>query len=71
MLRGSGLAWDLRKVQPYEIYSELNFSIPVGNSGDCYDRYIIRIEEMRQSLVLLKQLIDLMIPGPIKSTNYK
>ena len=45
MLRGSGVSWDLRKTQPYEIYSELDFSIPIGNSGDCYDRYLIRIEE--------------------------
>ena len=71
MLRGSGLPWDLRKTQPYEIYSELDFVIPVGNSGDCYDRYLIRIEEMRQSLNLLKQAIKLIQKGPIKSTNYK
>jgi NADH dehydrogenase (ubiquinone) Fe-S protein 2 len=71
MLRGSGLPWDLRKSQPYEIYSELSFSIPVGNNGDCYDRYLIRIEEMRQSLNLLEQAIQLMEEGPIKSLNYK
>ena len=71
MLRGSGLPWDLRKSQPYEIYSELNFSIPVGSIGDCYDRYLIRIEEMRQSLNLIQQAMDKLETGPIKSTNYK
>ena len=71
MLRGSGLPWDLRKSQPYEIYSELSFSVPVGNSGDCYDRYLIRIEEMRQSLNILNQAISLMEEGSIKSSNYK
>jgi len=71
MLRGSGLAWDLRKTQPYEIYSEMDFSIPVGNAGDCYDRYLIRIEEMRQSLHLIQQAITLISEGPIKTDNYK
>jgi len=71
MLRGSGLPWDLRKAQPYEIYSELNFSIPVGSIGDCYDRYLIRVEEMRQSLSLIQQAMDKLETGPIKSTNYK
>jgi len=71
MLRGSGIPWDLRKTQPYEIYSELKFLIPVGNSGDCYDRYLIRIEEIRQSLNLLNQSIKLIKEGPIKSVNYK
>jgi len=71
MLRGSGLPWDLRKAQPYEIYSELNFSIPVGNSGDCYDRYLIRIEEMRQSLNILNQTIKLIEVGPIKNPTSK
>lgn len=71
MLRGSGIPWDLRKAFPYEIYSELNFSIPIGNSGDCYDRYIIRIEEMRQALLILKQAINLICSGPIKTLNYK
>jgi NADH:ubiquinone oxidoreductase subunit D len=71
MLRGSGLPWDLRKSQPYEIYSELNFSIPVGNSGDCYDRYLIRIEEMRQSLNLIQQTLSIIPEGPIKNTNTK
>jgi len=71
MLRGSGLPWDLRKAQPYEIYSELNFSIPVGNSGDCYDRYLIRIEEMRQSLNILNQTIKLIEVGPVKNPTSK
>lgn len=71
MLRGSGIPWDLRKNQPYEIYSEIDFSIPVGNSGDCYDRYLIRIEEMRQSLVILNQAINLLQSGPIKTNDYK
>jgi len=71
MLRGSGLPWDLRKTQPYEIYSEMDFSIPVGNAGDCYDRYLIRIEEMRQSLHLIQQAITIISEGPIKTDNYK
>jgi NADH dehydrogenase (ubiquinone) Fe-S protein 2 len=71
MLRGSGIPWDLRKAQPYEIYSEIDFSIPVGNSGDCFDRYLVRVEEMRQSLVILQQAIDLLESGPIKTDDYK
>jgi NADH dehydrogenase (ubiquinone) Fe-S protein 2 len=71
MLRGSGIAWDLRKTQPYEIYPEIDFSVPVGNSGDCYDRYMIRIEEMRQSLVILEQAINLISAGSIKTNDYK
>jgi NADH dehydrogenase (ubiquinone) Fe-S protein 2 len=71
MLRGSGIPWDLRKTQPYEIYSELDFFIPVGTVGDCYDRYLLRIEEMRQSLILIQQVSNLIAPGSIKSSNYK
>lgn len=71
MLRGSGIPWDLRKTQPYEIYSDLDFSIPVGNSGDCYDRYLIRIEEMRQSLNILSQSINLLEEGAVKTSDYK
>lgn len=71
MLRGSGLAWDLRKSFPYEIYSELEFYIPTGSNGDCYDRYLIRIEEMRQSLCILKQLLNLITTGPIRNSNSK
>ncbi len=58
MLRGSGVAWDLRKSQPYEIYDQLEFDIPIGKHGDCYDRYLIRVEEMRQSLRIIKQCIN-------------
>jgi NADH dehydrogenase (ubiquinone) Fe-S protein 2 len=71
MLRGSGLTWDLRKNQPYEVYSEIDFSIPVGNNGDCYDRYLIRVEEMRQSLKIIKACLNLINKGPIKSYNYR
>ena len=71
MLRGSGIPWDLRKTHPYEIYSELDFYIPVGTVGDCYDRYLLRLEEMRQSLVLIQQVSNLIAPGSIKSSNYK
>ncbi len=66
MLRGSGLCWDLRKAQPYEIYSDLNFSIPVGNNGDCFDRYLIRIEEMRQSINIIQQSLNLLKEGSVK-----
>jgi len=71
MLRGSGVSWDLRKSQSYEIYSKLNFSIPVGNFGDCYDRYLIRIEEMRQSLILIEQCLSLLPEGSSKTINEK
>ncbi|ABS64829.1 NADH dehydrogenase I, D subunit [Parvibaculum lavamentivorans DS-1] len=65
MVRGSGMAWDLRRAQPYEVYSELDFDIPVGKNGDCYDRYLCRMEEMRQSLRIMKQCIELMPGGPV------
>ncbi len=71
MLRGSGISWDLRKHQPYEIYKELSFSIPIGTNGDCYDRYLIRLDEMRQSLNIINQCINLIEPGLYKSANYK
>ena len=71
MLRGSGVSWDLRKHHPYEIYSELDFSIPVGNNGDCYDRYLVRVEEMRQSLFIIDQCIKLIDNGPVKVSNFK
>lgn len=71
MLRGSGVPWDLRKTMPYEIYNELTFNIPVGSNGDCYDRYIIRIEEMRQSLNIILSCLNLINEGSIKSYNYK
>jgi NADH-quinone oxidoreductase subunit D len=71
MVRGSGAAWDLRKAQPYECYSELDFDIPIGRNGDCYDRYLIRMEEMRQSTSLMKQCIEKMESGPVSSTDGK
>ena len=71
MLRGSGLPWDLRKTQPYEIYSNLSFSVPVGTNGDCFDRYIIRIQEMRQSINIIEQCFSLVEAGPVKSSNFK
>ena len=71
MLRGSGIPWDLRKTNPYEIYEELNFDIPTGITGDCYDRYLIRVEEMRQSTRLLSQAINLISEGPVKTLNTK
>ena len=58
MLRGSGVAWDLRKSQPYDVYAQMNFDVPVGKNGDCYDRYLIRLEEMRQSLQIIKQCLS-------------
>lgn len=71
MLRGSGIPWDLRKSQPYELYSEIDFSVPVGSGGDCYDRYLVRVEEMRQSLVIIEKAINLIKAGPIKSNDFK
>jgi len=71
MLRGSGIPWDLRKNQPYEIYQDLSFSVPVGSNGDCYDRYLIRVEEMRQSLKIIQDAINMIKPGPIKTDDYK
>lgn len=71
MLRGSGLNWDLRKNIPYEIYSEIDFSIPVGINGDCYDRYLIRVEEMRQSLRIIKYILDNIPTGIIKTDDKK
>jgi len=71
MLRGSGLTWDLRKAITYELYSELSFNIPTGNNGDCYDRYLIRMEEMRQSLSLIFQSMNLLNEGPIKNFESK
>jgi NADH:ubiquinone oxidoreductase subunit D len=67
MARGSGINWDLRKTQPYEVYSELAFKVPVGHKGDCFQRYLIRVEEMRQSVVIVQQAISLVTAGPIKS----
>ncbi len=73
MLRGSGIAWDLRKKQPYEVYDRLDFDIPVGKNGDCYDRYLVRVEELRQSNRIIRQCIDWLRknPGPVIADNHK
>ena len=73
MLRGSGIAWDLRKMQPYEVYDRLEFDVPVGVNGDCYDRYLVRVEEMRQSNRIIKQCVDWLRknPGPVMTSNHK
>ena len=75
MVRGSGAAWDLRKAQPYECYSEFDFDIPIGKHGDCYDRYLVRMEEMRQSVRMMKQCLEkLRSPqgaGPVVVRDYK
>ncbi|MEI8295922.1 MAG: NADH-quinone oxidoreductase subunit D [Alphaproteobacteria bacterium] len=71
MIRGSGIAWDLRKAQPYEVYDEMDFAIPVGKNGDCYDRYLIRVLEMRESINIIKQCIEKMPEGPVVTDNNK
>jgi len=73
MLRGSGIEWDLRRKRPYEVYDQLDFDIPVGSNGDCYDRYLVRIEEMRQSNRIIKQCIDWLRknPGPVIIDDHK
>ena len=73
MLRGSGIEWDVRKKQPYEVYDLLDFDIPVGVNGDCYDRYLVRVEEMRQSNRIIKQCIEWLRnnPGPVMTDNHK
>ncbi|MGR4000985.1 MAG: NADH-quinone oxidoreductase subunit D [Alphaproteobacteria bacterium] len=71
MLRASGVAWDLRRSQPYELYGEMDFSVPVGTKGDCFDRYLVRVEEMRQSVGLCRQCLERMRPGAVKSSNPK
>lgn len=71
MLRGSGVDFDLRRDQPYDIYSQLDFSVPVGTRGDCYDRYFLRMEEMRQSLSMISQCLNKMPLGPVKTDNQK
>ena len=75
MIRGSGAAWDLRKAQPYECYERFEFDIPVGKNGDCYDRYLVRMDEMRQSVRIMKQCVELLNSpegqGPVSSTDGK
>ncbi len=71
MLRGSNVPWDLRKSQPYDCYEQMEFKIPVGKNGDCYDRYLCRIEEMRESIKIINQCLDQMPKGPIKSFDGK
>ncbi|MFT3986796.1 NADH-quinone oxidoreductase subunit D [Aestuariivirga sp.] len=75
MVRGSGAAWDLRKAQPYECYSELDFDIPIGKNGDCYDRYLIRMQEMRESVKIMQQCVERLSgtekTGPVSSTDGK
>ena len=71
MLRGSGVNWDIRKAQPYEVYDQVEFDVPVGKNGDCYDRYLIRVEEMRQSLRIIVQCLNQMPNGVVKSDDKK
>ena len=75
MVRGSGAAWDLRKSQPYECYNEMEFDIPIGKNGDCYDRYLIRMQEMRESVKIMKQCVNLLLgaerTGPVSSSDGK
>ena len=70
-LRASGVPWDLRRAQPYDVYDELDFEIPVGKHGDCYDRYLVRMYEMRESVKIMKQCIEQMPAGPVKAADGK
>ena len=71
MMRGSGVAWDLRKSQPYDCYEQLSFKVPIGKNGDCYDRYLCRVEEMRESVKIIKQCLEQLPKGPVKSQDNK
>ena len=73
MLRGSGILWDLRKTQPYEVYDQMDFDIPIGRTGDCYDRYLCRVQELRESNRIIKQCVDWLRvnPGPVITDNHK
>lgn len=70
-IRASGIAWDLRRSQPYEMYDKVSFKVPVGRNGDCYDRYLVRIAEMRESVGIIKQCLAAMTPGPVKVQDSK
>ena len=71
LVRGSGIAWDLRRSQPYEVYSELDFKIPLGKNGDCYDRYLCRVDEMYESVKIMKQCLEMMPEGPVMPEDNK
>jgi len=71
MLRGSGIRWDLRKATPYDVYEKLDFDVPIGTRGDCYDRYCIRVEEMRQSIRIIIQCLNAMPEGLVKNDDRK
>jgi len=71
MIRGSGIAWDLRKNLPYGIYNSIPFEVPVGKNGDCYDRYLIRVQEMRQSLAIINFCLSNITQGPILTADKK
>jgi NADH-quinone oxidoreductase subunit D len=70
-LRASGVPWDLRRSQPYDKYAEVEFKVPVGRNGDCYDRYLVRLAEMRESVKIIRQALDKMKPGPVKVQDRK
>lgn len=70
-LRASGIAWDLRKAQPYDVYDKIDFDIPIGKAGDCYDRYLVRMVEMRESLKIIRQCLEKMPVGPVRTTDQK
>ena len=71
MLRGSGVPWDLRRAQPYDVYAEMDFDVPIGKNGDCFDRYLVRIEEMRQSVRIIRQCLEKLPSGPVKINDRK
>ena len=71
MLRGSGIKWDLRKTQPYDAYDQVEFDVPIGTNGDTYDRYLVRMEEMRESLRIIEQCLNKMPPGEIRTDDQK
>ncbi len=71
MLRASGVPWDLRRAQPYDAYEHIDFDVPIGHNGDCYDRYLVRVEEMRQSLAIMRQCLDALPDGPVIVQDHK